>query len=147
MINKEDKTFEHEVKNEDNNLSPALMAAMKELLNAKVKDIVAFTHALAKEAGIDLNAVASSQSAAPEEAKEEKTEFTVNLVSYGDASKKIAVIKATKEILPELGLMDAKKLVESADAAPVAIKIDIKKEEAEAIKLKLEAVGATVSFT
>lgn len=147
-MNKDQQTTsEHEAEKKDHSLSPALMAAMKELLNAKVKDIVAFTHELAKEAGIDLNAVASAQTAAPQEEKEEKTEFTVNLTSYGEASTKIAVIKAIKEVLPELGLMDAKKLVESADASPAIIKSDIKKEEAEAIKVKLEAAGAKVSLT
>lgn len=124
-----------------NPLSAALQTAMKELLNAKVKDIVAFTTQLAKEAGIDLSAIASSQASAPQEAQEEQTEFTVNLDDFG--TNKIAVIKVVKE-LTGLGLMEAKNLVESA---PKPIKQDIKKEEAEDIKQKLEAAGAKVSLT
>ena len=69
---------------------------------------------------------------------EEKTEFTVVLASYGD--KKINVIKEVRAITA-LGLKEAKDLVE---AAPKAVKEDISKDEAEKIKSKLEAAGATV---
>lgn len=71
-------------------------------------------------------------------AVEEKTEFTVELKSTGD--NKIAVIKAVREIT-QLGLKEAKDLV---DAAPKVIKEDVKKEEAETMKKKLEAAGAQV---
>lgn len=69
-------------------------------------------------------------------AEEEKTEFSVVLSAIGD--KKIQVIKVVREITG-LGLKEAKDAVE---AAPKAIKEGIKKEEAEEIKKKLEAVGA-----
>lgn len=74
------------------------------------------------------------------EAVEEKTEFTVELKAAGE--QKINVIKAVREITG-LGLKEAKDLV---DAAPKAVKESIKKEEAEEIKKKLEAAGATVEL-
>ena len=69
---------------------------------------------------------------------EEKTEFDVVLTAVGD--KKIQVIKEVRTVTG-LGLKDAKDLVESA---PKAIKEGVKKEEADEIKQKIEAVGGTV---
>ena len=79
--------------------------------------------------------------AAPAEAAEEKTEFTVTLKDYGE--NKINVIKAVREVTT-LGLKEAKDLVESA---PVAVKEDIGKDDAETAKKKLEEAGATVEVT
>ncbi|MBQ7071569.1 MAG: 50S ribosomal protein L7/L12 [Ruminococcus sp.] len=73
-------------------------------------------------------------------AAEEKTEFDVVLASFGDS--KMPVIKAVKEITG-LGLKESKELVE---AAPKAIKEGVAKAEAEEIKAKLEAAGATVEL-
>jgi large subunit ribosomal protein L7/L12 len=75
------------------------------------------------------------------DAGEEKTSFTVVLSAAGD--QKINVIKAVREINPELGLKEAKDIV---DEAPKEIKQNIKKEEAEEAKAKLEAAGATVEL-
>ncbi len=75
-----------------------------------------------------------------EEAVEEKTEFDVNLVSFGE--KKVAVIKEVRTITG-LGLKDAKDLVE---AAPKVIKEGLAKDEAEKIKETLEAAGASVEL-
>ncbi|MCK4255538.1 50S ribosomal protein L7/L12 [candidate division WOR-3 bacterium] len=75
-----------------------------------------------------------------EKAAEEKTEFDVILASYGD--KKIRVIKEVREITA-LGLKEAKDLVE---AAPTVIKENVTKEEAEAVKKKLEEAGATIEI-
>ncbi len=72
------------------------------------------------------------------EAAEEKTEFDVVLTAAGD--KKIQVIKVVRSIT-ELGLKEAKELV---DSAPKAVKEAVSKDEAEDIKGKLEEVGATV---
>ena len=72
-------------------------------------------------------------------AAEEKTEFDVILQSF-DASKKINIIKVVREITA-LGLKEAKDLVE---AAPKAVKEGVSKDEADAIKAKLDAAGATV---
>ena len=74
------------------------------------------------------------------DAAEEKTEFDVILASIGE--KKINVIKEVRGITG-LGLKDAKELVE---AAPKPIKEAISKSEAEEIKTKLEAAGATVEI-
>lgn len=81
-------------------------------------------------------AAPAGDSAGP--AAEEKTEFNVVLTAAGD--KKIQVIKEVRAITG-LGLKDAKDLVEGA---PKSIKEGVKKEEADEIKQKIEAVGGTV---
>ncbi|MFT5775546.1 50S ribosomal protein L7/L12 [Hyphomonas sp.] len=86
-------------------------------------------------------AVAAAAGAAPAAAVEEQTEFDVILMSAGD--KKINVIKAVRDVVPALGLKEAKDLVE---AAPKAIKEAVSKAEAEEIKKKFEAAGATVEL-
>ncbi|MFQ5747611.1 MAG: 50S ribosomal protein L7/L12 [Gemmatimonadota bacterium] len=73
-------------------------------------------------------------------AEEEKTEFDVVLTGVGD--KKIQVIKVVREVT-SLGLKEAKDLV---DNAPKAVKEGVSKEEAEAVKAKLEEQGATVEL-
>ena len=73
-------------------------------------------------------------------AAEEKTEFTVVLKDIG--AKKIQVIKAVRE-MTSLGLKEAKDLV---DSAPANVKEDVSKDEAEAVKQKLEEQGATVEL-
>lgn len=75
-------------------------------------------------------------------AAEEKTEFDVVLASV-PAAKKIAAIKAVREVKSGLGLADAKKLVEDA---PTAVLEGVTKDEAEAAKKKLEEAGATVEL-
>ena len=77
--------------------------------------------------------------AAPAAAAEEKTEFNVILADAG--ANKINVIKVVREVVPNLGLKEAKDLVEGA---PKAIKEGVGKDEAEDIKKKLEAAGAKV---
>ena len=72
----------------------------------------------------------------------EKTEFSVILEGLTDATKKIAVIKVVRE-LTACGLAEGKTLVESA---PKAVKENLPKEEAEAVKKKLEEAGAKVSL-
>jgi len=81
---------------------------------------------------------AGSPAAAP---AEEKTAFTVTLTDAG--ANKLSVIKAVREILPNLGLMEAKKLVESA---PKDLLTDVKKEPAEEAKKKIEAAGGKVEL-
>jgi len=72
---------------------------------------------------------------------EEQTEFTVILTSGGD--KRINVIKEVRTIRPDLGLKEAKDLVEGA---PQNVKENVSKQEAEEVKNKLEAVGASVQI-
>jgi len=78
-----------------------------------------------------------------EEAGEEKKFFSVVLVSAGD--KKIEVIKIVKD-LTNKGLKEAKDLVDATSNGPQVVKENVKKEEAEEMKKKLEAVGAKVEL-
>ena len=78
--------------------------------------------------------------AAAAPAEEEKTEFTPVLADFG--AKKLDVIKVIRE-LTGLGLKEAKEFVESA---PKAVKENVSKDEAEAIKTKLEEAGAKVEI-
>jgi len=73
-------------------------------------------------------------------AVEEKTSFNVELTAAG--ANKINVIKAIREVT-QLGLKEAKDM---AEGAPVMVKEGLKKEEAEEMKKKLEAAGATVTL-
>lgn len=86
-------------------------------------------------------AVAGAPASGEAEAVEEKTEFDIILAATGD--KKIQVIKAVREVKPELGLKEAKDLV---DSAPKEVLKGVKKEDAEEAKAKLEAAGATVEM-
>ena len=85
---------------------------------------------------------AGAAGAAPAAAAEEKTEFDVVLTGF-DAAKKVAIIKAVREVVPGLGLKEAKDIVEGA---PKTIKEGASKEDAEAIKKKLVEAGATVEI-
>jgi large subunit ribosomal protein L7/L12 len=82
---------------------------------------------------------APATEAAPVE--EEKTIFNVVLKDSG--ANKINVIKAVREINPDLGLKEAKDIVESA---PQTLKEEVKKEDAEEMKKKLEEAGAKVEL-
>ena len=122
-----------------------IVAAIK---NMTVLDLADLVKTLENEFGVSAAPVAvaaaapagapSAQAAAP--AAEEKTEFTITLKSFGE--KKIEVIKAVREVTT-LGLKQAKDLVE---AAPQVVKEGVPKEEADTIKKKLEAAGATVEI-
>ncbi len=85
-------------------------------------------------------AMAGAGAGAGAEAAEEQTEFDVILTSIGE--KKINVIKAVREVT-SLGLKEAKDLVERA---PKAVKEAVSKEEAEEVKAKFEAAGATMEI-
>lgn len=122
---------------------PELIETVK---NMTVLELNEFVKALQDEFGVSAMAMAAPVAApgaagAPAaEAAEEKTEFDVILVGAGD--KKIQVIKVVRE-LTSLGLKEAKELV---DSAPKPIKEGVAKEEAEAMKSKLEAEGASVEI-
>lgn len=92
------------------------------------------------QAAVAVAAAAPGAVAAAPAEEEEKTEFDVILSSAGET--KIQVIKVVRQ-LTQLGLKEAKDLV---DSAPKPIKEGITKEEAESIKKQLEEVGATVEF-
>ncbi len=84
----------------------------------------------------------ASDGAAPAAAAEEQTEFDV-ILKGAPADKKIAVIKAVREVVAGLGLKEAKDLVEGA---PKPVKEAVSKEEAEAAKATLTAAGAEVEI-
>jgi len=86
-------------------------------------------------------AAAGGGAAAPVAEVEEQTEFTVVLTGGGE--KKINVIKEVRSIRPDLGLKEAKDLVEGA---PQNVKENISKQEAEEVKKKLEEAGASVTI-
>ncbi|MGC9974960.1 MAG: 50S ribosomal protein L7/L12 [Gaiellaceae bacterium] len=92
-------------------------------------------------APVAMPAMPGAPAAGAEEAAEEKTAFDVMLTAIGD--KKIQVIRVVREVVPGLGLKEAKDLVESA---PAAIKESVTKDEAEQIKAKLEETGATIEI-
>ena len=113
-----------------------ILAYLEEATILELNDLVS---AIEEKFGV---VAAAAVAAAPaEEAKDEgPTEVTVTLTSFG--ASKVGVIKVVREITG-LGLVDAKKLV---DGCPAAIKENISPEEAEGIKEKLVAAGATVDI-
>ncbi len=118
-----------------------IMAAIK---NMTVLDLSQLVKALEAEFGVSAAAPVVASVAVPTEAAapaEEKTEFSVILKDIG--ANKISVIKAVRE-LTTLGLKESKDLVESA---PQLVKEGVSKDEAAAMKQKLEAAGATVEVT
>ncbi len=122
------------------------MADLKEfaeqLVSLSVKEVNELAGILKDEYGIEPAAAAAPVMVAGdgggEAAAAEQTEFTVNIISAGQA--KLSVVKAVKEITG-LGLKEAKGVV---DAAPGPVKEAVSKDEAEAIKAKLEEAGAEV---
>jgi large subunit ribosomal protein L7/L12 len=115
----------------------------EELVNLTVKDVNELAEILKEEYGIEpaaAAAVVAAPGAGGEAAEAEQTEFDVMLNSAGQA--KLKIIKAVKE-MTGLGLKEAKALV---DSAPTAIKEGIPKDEAEALKAKLEEEGAEVEL-
>ena len=106
-----------------------------------VLELNELVRAIEEKFGVSAAAVAAAPAAgAGAEAADEKTSFTVHLTSAGEG--KIAVMKVVKEVLA-LGLKDAKDLV---DGAPVDLKKDMKKAEADDFKKKLEEAGASVTL-
>ncbi len=117
----------------------------EEILNAiaemSVLELSELVKAIEEKFGVSAAApVAVAAAAAPAAAEEEKSEFDVILKDVG--AQKIQVIKAVREITG-LGLKDAKALV---DGAPKEVKTGVAKAEAEEMKKKLEAAGATVEM-
>ncbi|MBR1408307.1 MAG: 50S ribosomal protein L7/L12 [Clostridia bacterium] len=116
-----------------------IVSAIENLTLLQASELV---KALEEKFGVTAAApvAAAAGGAAPAAAAEEKTEFDVVLTGF-DAAKKVAVIKAVREVVSGLGLKEAKDMVEGA---PKTLKEGASKDEAEEIKKKLEAAGATV---
>ncbi len=121
--------------------SEKITAIIEELKTLTVLELSDLVHAVEDEFGVSAAAaVAVAGPAAGEAAAEEKTEFDVVLKSAG--SSKINVIKAVREITG-LGLKEAKAVV---DGAPKTVKEAVSKDDAEAMKTKLEDAGAEVEL-
>lgn len=121
------------------------MAVSKEdileaISNMSVMDVVELVEAMEEKFGVSAAAAVAAAPAAGGEAAaaEEQTEFDVMMTSFGD--NKVSAIKAVRGITG-LGLKEAKTMVE---AAPIAVKEGVSKEEAETIKKQLEEAGASV---
>ena len=120
--------------------SEKIMNFIEEIKALSVLELAELVDAIQEEFGVTAAVAAAPAAGAGAAAAEEKTEFDVILASFGDS--KMGVIKAVKDICG-LGLKEAKELVE---AAPKALKEGVAKAEAEEIKAKLEAAGATVDL-
>jgi large subunit ribosomal protein L7/L12 len=122
-------------------MSEKIAAMIEEIKGLSVLELSELVHALEDTFGVSAAAVAAGPAvAAAGPVVEEKTEFDVILSEFG--SEKIKVIKEVRAITG-LGLAEAKALVETKDAK---IKEGVSKEDAEALKAQLEAVGAKVEI-
>jgi large subunit ribosomal protein L7/L12 len=117
------------------------LSALTVLEAAELSKLLEEKWGVSAAAPVAVAAPAGGGGAAPAEAAEEQTEFTVVLTGGGD--KKINVIKEVRGVRPDLGLKEAKDLVEGA---PQNVKENISKQEAEEIKKKLEEAGASVQI-
>ncbi|HIX35553.1 MAG TPA: 50S ribosomal protein L7/L12 [Candidatus Limosilactobacillus merdigallinarum] len=115
----------------------AIIASLKE---ASISDLNDLVKAIEDEFDVSAAAPVAAAGAAGGDAGAAKDSYTVELTEPGQA--KVKVIKAVKDITG-VGLKDAKDLV---DNAPSVIKEDVKEDEANDIKEKLEAAGATVTL-
>ena len=118
---------------------------LKAVEEMSVLELSEFVKALEEKFGVSAAAMAvAAPVAAPAEAGEAAEEQTVfNVVIANGGATKIAVIKALRELVPTLGLSEAKGLV---DAAPKEVMTAVNKKTAEEAKEKLTAAGATVEL-
>ena len=124
-------------------MSEMVTKIMEEIKELKVLELNELVKAIEEEFGVSAAAMAVAAPAAGGEAAAagaEKTEFDVVMTAFGD--KKLDVIKVVREITG-LGLKEAKDMVEGV---PSKIKEGASKEDAEAIKAKLEGAGAAVEL-
>ncbi len=127
-------------------MTDKLQKIVDEIEKLTVLEVSELVKALEEKFGVSAAPIAmapavAGQTSSGGEAQEEKTEFTVILKAAG--ANKIGVIKAVREIKPELGLKEAKDLSEKGDAVLLE---NVKKDVAEEAKKKLEAAGATVEL-
>lgn len=129
-------------------MSNKITKIIEEVEKLSVLELSELVKALEEKFGVSAQPVAQAASVAPaaggtdsSEPKEEQTTFNVVLANAG--ANKIGVIKAVREVVPTLGLAEAKTLVESA---PKEVVTGVNKATAEEAKKKLEAAGATVEL-
>ena len=117
-----------------------IISAVESMTILELADLV---KAMEEKFGVSAAApvAVAAAGAAPAEAAEEKTEFDVVLKDVGP--EKIKVIKIVREVCPDLGLKEAKAVV---DEAPKTLKENVAKDAAEEIKKKFAEVGATIEI-
>ena len=122
--------------------SEKLTALIEEIKALTVVEVSELVHALEEEFGVSAAAMAApaAGTAVAAEAVEEQTEFDVIMTSFG--AEKVKVIKEVRAITA-LGLAEAKALVEGV---PAKIKEGVNKDEANELKEKLTAAGATIEI-
>lgn len=117
---------------------------MEAISSMTIMELSELIKAMEEKFGVTAAApVAVVQGGAGAAPAEEKTEFTVTLKGLADPGKKISVIKEVRNIIPGLGLKEAKELVEGA---PKVLKEDVSKEEAEKIKQAITTAGGEVEI-
>ena len=121
-------------------LSAGAQKILDEVKKLSILELAALVKAMEKEFGVSAAAPVAAAGAAGGAAAEVKDTFSVELTAAG--AQKINVIKVVREITA-LGLKEAKDLV---DGAPKMVKENVKQAEADEIKKKLEAAGATVTI-
>ena len=113
---------------------------VKEIESMSVLELNELVKVFENKLGVSATAVAAAGPVAAGPVEEEKSTASVELTDSG--ANKIAIIKVVKEVLG-LGLKEAKDLV---DAAPSMLKVDMKKEEAQALKKQIEEAGGKVAL-
>lgn len=142
-MSEEKKTTEAKEDKKDVKVPAKFKSLVEEIEKMSVLDLSELVSILEDKFGVSAAApvaMAAAPAAGAGEAAEEKSSFNVELTSAG--SNKIGVIKAIREIT-QLGLKEAKDM---ADGAPVNIKEGVAKEEAEAMKKKIEEAGGSVTL-
>jgi len=131
---------EEENKKEEVSVPAKFSKIVEEVEKMSVLDLNELVKIFENKFGVSATAVAAAPAAAAGPEEEEKSTVNVELTDGG--ANKIAVIKVIKEALG-LGLKEAKDFV---DGAPVMLKTDMKKEEAEELKKKVEGAGGKVTL-
>lgn len=116
-----------------------------EIEKMSVLDLAELVKVLEKKFGVSAAApvAVAAVGAAPAEAAEEKSEFTIILKGVGE--KKIEVIKVVRDLTGK-GLKEAKDMVDAAAVAPQTVKENVKKVEADEIKKKFDVAGAVIEL-
>ena len=135
---------EKKVKEKNTKVSAKLVKLVDEIATLSVLEVAELVKALEDKFGVSAAPVAvagAAPVAGADAAAEEKSEYDVVITDAGP--NKIAVIKVVREVKSDLGLVEAKNLVEKT---PATLLEAAKKEDAEATKVKLEAAGAKVEL-
>lgn len=148
MADEKNKKEEAKKAVKETQLDSKLTKIIDQIAQLSVLELAELVKALEDKFGVQALAAAPAATPAPatgeagsEAPGEEKSSFTLVLTDAG--SNKIAVIKALREIKPDLGLKEAKDLTEKT---PAEILTEVKKEQAEEAKKKLEEAGAKVEL-